>query len=84
MHDAHSSHAYQWLARRWGHLNVTLGVCAINVFWLLPCAIVAVLRPADAAAIALIALVPLACVALVAGAGRAEAGKRAADVSEVN
>jgi Fuc2NAc and GlcNAc transferase len=84
VHDAHRSHAYQWLARRWGHLDVTLGVCAINVFWLLPCAIVAVLRPADAAAIALIALVPLACVALIAGAGRAEAGKRAAGVSEVN
>jgi Fuc2NAc and GlcNAc transferase len=73
VHEAHRCHAYQWLARRWGHRPVTLGVCAVNVLWLLPCAVVAALRPADAAAVALVALLPLTCAALVAGAGRADA-----------
>lgn len=35
---AHSSHAYQYAARRWSHRGVTLAVGVINVFWLLPVA----------------------------------------------
>jgi len=72
--DAHRSHAYQWLARRWGsHRRVTLSVLAVNLLWLLPWAVAAVRYPAHAAVMVLAALVPLAALALLAGAGRREA-----------
>jgi Fuc2NAc and GlcNAc transferase len=70
--EPHRSHAYQWLARRWGHRLVTVGACAVNVAWLLPCAILAALRPVDAGLVALVALAPLTGAALALGAGRAE------------
>lgn len=39
VYEAHRSHAYQHASRRYGrHLPVTLGVLAINIFWLLPIA----------------------------------------------
>lgn len=39
LHEAHRSHAYQWLARRWSsHRDVTLVVMVLNLVWLLPCA----------------------------------------------
>jgi len=45
-YEAHSTHAYQRLARRWqAHLPVTLLVSAINLFWLLPWAWVAASTP---------------------------------------
>ena len=70
---AHRTHAYQWLARRWGsHRRVTFAVMLVNVVWLLPCALLATLRPGYAALTALTALVPLVAVAIVAGAGRGE------------
>ena len=73
LHEAHRSHAYQWLARRWGsHRRVTLGVLALNLLWLLPCAAIAALYPADAVWVALGALSPLAAAALAAGSGRGE------------
>lgn len=38
--EAHCSHAYQHASRYYGkHLPVTLGVLAINLFWLLPMAV---------------------------------------------
>ncbi|TFY92301.1 glycosyl transferase [Pseudomonas nabeulensis] len=40
IYEAHRSHAYQYASRRAGrHLPVTLGVAAINLFWLLPISI---------------------------------------------
>jgi Fuc2NAc and GlcNAc transferase len=73
-HDAHRSHAYQWLARRWGsHRRVTLTVFWVNVLWLTPWAAAASRYPAHAAAMVLGALLPLAVLALIAGAGRREA-----------
>ena len=73
LHEAHRSHAYQWLARRWGsHRRVTLGVLALNLVWLLPCAAIAALYPAEAIWVALGALLPLAVAALAAGSGRRE------------
>lgn len=37
VYEAHRSHAYQHASRKAGrHMPVTLGVAAINVFWLLP------------------------------------------------
>jgi Fuc2NAc and GlcNAc transferase len=72
-HEAHRSHAYQWLARRWrSHRLVTLMCIGINLLWLLPCALVAASKPQWAGWLVLIALLPLLVGALLAGAGRAE------------
>ena len=71
--EAHRSHAYQWLARRWGsHRRVTIGVTLVNVLWLLPCAVLATALPQDAMWIAFVALLPLVGMVLVSGAGRSE------------
>jgi Fuc2NAc and GlcNAc transferase len=71
--EAHCSHAYQWLARRWqSHLRVTMSVILVNVLWLLPCAIATSRYPAYAVWIVLVALAPLIPLVLVAGAGRSE------------
>ena len=40
IYEAHADHAYQHAARDWGrHLWVTMGVLAINLFWLFPMAL---------------------------------------------
>jgi len=73
VYEAHRSHAYQWLARRWGsHRRVTVAVMMLNLIWLLPCAFLATVHPDHAAGIAIVALVPLVALALAAGAGRHE------------
>jgi Fuc2NAc and GlcNAc transferase len=73
VYEAHRTHAYQWLARRWGsHARVTLTVIAVNIAWLLPCAALAVGYPAYGAWICLIALAPLAVGAFLSGSGRPE------------
>ncbi|HEY2400293.1 MAG TPA: glycosyltransferase family 4 protein [Steroidobacteraceae bacterium] len=73
VYEAHRSHAYQWLARRWGsHKSVTLTVIALNVLWLLPCAIFSAFYPGQALWMVLVALVPLAIIVILAGAGRRE------------
>jgi Fuc2NAc and GlcNAc transferase len=72
-HEAHRSHAYQWLARRWhSHRRVTVSVLAVNLCWLLPCALIATSYPHWAGWMTLAALVPVAACAVLAGAGRAE------------
>lgn len=74
VYEAHRSHAYQWLARRWkSHKRVTLTFLAVNVVWLLPCALLAEFEPNHAAWIAVLALTPLIPLAVAAGAGRREA-----------
>jgi Fuc2NAc and GlcNAc transferase len=73
VYEAHRSHAYQWLARRWGsHRKVTLAVLAVNIVWLLPWAMLAARFPSGAAVSVLAALAPLALVVAVLGAGRTE------------
>jgi glycosyltransferase WbpL len=73
VHEAHRSHAYQWLARRWGsHRRVTVAVMTLNLMWLLPCAFLVTLHPDHAVAIVVVALVPLVALAFAAGAGRRE------------
>jgi Fuc2NAc and GlcNAc transferase len=73
VYQAHRSHAYQWLARRWGsHLRVTLAVLIVDMVWLLPCAAFAELHPSYAGATTLIALTPLVVLAITAGSGRRE------------
>lgn len=71
VYQAHRTHAYQWLARRWrSHAWVTIAVIAVNVGWLLPCAALAQRYEQFAPWICAIALAPLAAVALMSGAGR--------------
>jgi len=73
VYEAHRSHAYQWLARRWGsHSKVTCAVLMVNVLWLLPCAVFATRRPSLAAATVIFAFAPLVLVA-IATPGRREA-----------
>jgi Fuc2NAc and GlcNAc transferase len=72
--DAHRSHAYQWLSRRWkSHLRVTLATMVLNVLWLLPCALLATVYPRAALWMLLLALGPVTVLAVLAGAGRSEA-----------
>lgn len=71
--EAHRSHAYQWLARRWGsHKPVTITYIAVNVLWLFPAALLALRLPRYAVWITLFALTPLALAAVRGGAGRSE------------
>ncbi len=73
VHQAHRTHAYQWLARRLGsHARATSLYLAVNVLWLLPMAWLCLQRPDHAAWIAAAALAPLVVAALCAGAGRRE------------
>jgi Fuc2NAc and GlcNAc transferase len=73
VYQAHRTHAYQWLARRWGsHATVTIAVIIIDLVWLLPCAALAVKFPAYALWICIFALAPLVACALLSGSGRAE------------
>jgi Fuc2NAc and GlcNAc transferase len=73
VYEAHRSHAYQRLARRWqSHKRVTLSVALLNIAWLLPSAILATRYPSAAHWVTLAALAPLAAIAYAAGAGRGE------------
>jgi hypothetical protein len=73
IHQAHRSHAYQWLARRWeSHRWVTVAIMMLNFIWLLPCAFLVTLHPDHAVAIVVVALVPLVALAIAAGSGRGE------------
>jgi Fuc2NAc and GlcNAc transferase len=71
--DAHRSHAYQWLARRWAsHGKVTVAFVTVNVVWLLPFALLAAKLPEYGVTAVLVALLPLAALASLVGSGRAE------------
>jgi Fuc2NAc and GlcNAc transferase len=73
VHEAHRTHAYQWLARRWGsHRRVTLTVLTVNTFWLAPLGYAALRWPQFAYWVTLIALVPLIGAACIIGSGRPE------------
>lgn len=71
--EAHRTHAFQLLAQRTGHKNVTLAVTLVNVAWLLPWALAAALWPQDVMWITAVALGPVILGAFVIGAGRPEA-----------
>lgn len=71
--EAHRTHAYQHLARRWkAHLPVTLSVSAINLIWLLPWAWLSTRAPAYARYFLVAALAPLILLVIFIGAGRKE------------
>ena len=78
VYQAHRSHAYQRLARRLGsHAKVTALVIAIDLVWLLPCALEAQRHPAWAPGICLFAYLPLVIGALLCGAGTPDSHARA-------
>jgi len=71
--EAHRTHAYQCLARRWhGHRPVTATILAVNLLWLLPLAWLAETLREKAWWCVAAALIPLAVLAVVIGAGRRE------------
>ena len=68
LHAAHGDHAYQYLARRYGaHRGVTLLFLAVNVFWLLPLAVLALGIPDRELQILLLAYVPIVAGILLVG-----------------
>lgn len=68
---AHSQHAYQHLARRWGsHRRVLLAATALNALWLLPLALLAWRAPAWGPGVLALAVSPLAGLWWRAGGGR--------------
>ena len=70
LQEAHRSHAYQRLSRRFGsHAIVTLGFLGINLFWLAPLAWAAVAWPAWGSVLTLAAWTPLVVIAWRCGAG---------------
>ena len=81
-HLAHRSHAYQWVARRWGHRRATGAVILLNVLWLLPWAVLAELHRDWAVRILVPALGGVVCLALAAGSGRKERRDRCAVPSD--
>jgi Fuc2NAc and GlcNAc transferase len=73
LYEAHRTHVYQCLARRWrSHRRVTLAVLAVNVLWLLPMAMFAARSPAHAPLFLAAALAPLIVLAFAVGAGASE------------
>ncbi len=69
-YEAHRSHAYQILSRRFGsHWRVSVGVLIINIVWLFPLALVAAAYPYWGLPICCIALMPLLILAYRVGAG---------------
>jgi Fuc2NAc and GlcNAc transferase len=69
-HVAHRSHAFQHLALRFGsHKPVTIGVVAINFFWLFPIAFAVTEGRIDGFVGVLIGYTPLTIAALIFGAG---------------
>lgn len=75
-YEAHRSHAYQRLSRRWqggrkaGHRAVTLLVVAVNGLWLAPWAWACVQWPAVSVAFVVAAYLPLVLAVLWLGGGR--------------
>lgn len=75
MYDAHRSHSYQVLSRKWGsHTPVTLIVAVINLFWLFPIAYMTVMQQWMYPELAvLIAYLPLILLAIKLKAGNPHA-----------
>jgi len=71
IYEAHRSHVYQRLARRWSsHGRVTAAYMSINLIWCLPWAIATTKSPGSAPLLAMAAFVPLCLAAIVEGAGK--------------
>ena len=79
-HEAHRSHAYQRLSRRWagagrkGHARVAWLALALNLGWTGPLALAATVWPAYAPGWVALAYAPLVVAVLAVGAGRDDDG----------
>jgi len=69
VYQAHCSHAYQHLSRKYGHKKVTLGVLAVNILWLLPLAILTQNYVSFSGVFILLAYLPLVVLAIKSKAG---------------
>lgn len=70
-HEAHRSHAYQILARRWqSHGKVSTATAIINISWLLPLAWLSAQYPAWGLGLTAVAALPLLAICSLCGAGR--------------
>jgi len=75
-YEAHRSHAYQRLSRRWngdhqtGSRSVTLIVAAINLLWLAPCAWASLRWPEWALGWVVLAYAPIVAGVVALGAGK--------------
>lgn len=73
-YEAHRSHAYQHASRVWGaHCPVTLAVCAINIFWLMPLASWVAMDKLDGTVGLVLAYLPLLLLAYRYNAGDRQA-----------
>lgn len=73
VYEAHRSHAYQFASRRFGkHLQVTIAVGVINLFWLLPIAVCVTRFGLDGALGVILAYAPLIALAIKFRAGDLE------------
>ncbi|SDT37261.1 MraY family glycosyltransferase [Pseudomonas granadensis] len=73
VYQAHRSHAYQYASRHFqSHKTVTLAVVAINLLWLLPCALLVALGVVSGITGLIIAYAPLLWLAAKFGAGTRE------------
>lgn len=79
-YEAHRSHAYQYASRVFGaHRPITLAICAINIFWLMPVAGLVALEKLDGILGVAVAYLPLFLLAY-----RYKAGDRQAqDIAQV-
>jgi len=69
-YEAHRSHAYQYASRKYGaHWRVSIAVGGINLFWLLPLALLVAIGRLDGAVGVLVGYVPLICLAFYYKAG---------------
>jgi len=76
-YEAHRSHAYQYASRTLGtHRPVTLAVCAINIFWLVPVAGLVALKKLDGILGIVVAYLPLFLLAYRYKAGDRQAQDR--------
>jgi Fuc2NAc and GlcNAc transferase len=76
VYQAHREHAYQRLARAYGHRGVALGAAAINAVWLTPWAALTVYRPGWIVPALIVSLSPLVAAAIAVGSGRPEGAGR--------
>lgn len=77
IYEAHCSHAYQQAARRLGsHLGVSLGVLVINLFWLLPIAVLVIEWSVNGSVGLIIAYLPLVILAIKLQAGKKDEALR--------
>lgn len=74
LYEAHRSHAYQYAARKYSaHRPITLAIGAINLFWLLPLAVLVGLGYVEGISGLFVAYAPLVALAFWFKAGATEA-----------